>query len=100
MSIAEAAQPATFRRADTHTPSAPHQPRLRLRRLRPRHDIVASISDGAGVSAMVGLGETYFPAFALALGVGQTLAGLTATLPLLAGASLQLATPWFLQRVP
>ena len=47
---------------------------------------------------MVGIGETYFAAFALALGTGETFAGLVATLPMLAGASLQLATPWFLQR--
>jgi MFS family permease len=47
---------------------------------------------------MIGLGETYIAAFALALGTGETIAGLVATLPMLAGASLQLATPWFLRR--
>jgi hypothetical protein len=47
---------------------------------------------------MMGLGEMYFAAFALAVGTGQTFAGLIATLPMLAGASLQLATPWLLQR--
>ena len=47
---------------------------------------------------MVGIGETYFAAFALALGTGETFAGLVATLPMLAGAALQLATPWCLQR--
>ena len=34
---------------------------------------------------MVGIGETYFAAFALALGTGETFAGLVATLPMLAG---------------
>lgn len=45
------------------------------------------------VSVMVGLGETYVPAFVLALGLGQVAAGLVATLPLLLGSVLQLATP-------
>ena len=49
-------------------------------------------------SVMVGIGETYFAAFALALGTGETIAGLVATLPMLAGAPLQLATPWALRR--
>lgn len=42
---------------------------------------------------MVGFGETYIPAFALALGLGPVAAGLTATVPLLCGAVLQLVTP-------
>jgi MFS family permease len=57
-----------------------------------------SIGDAAAYSVMVGIGETYFAAFALALGMGETVAGLVATLPMLAGASLQLATPWALSR--
>jgi MFS family permease len=47
---------------------------------------------------MIGLGETYFAAFALVLGTGETFAGLVATLPMLAGATLQLATPKFLAK--
>ena len=47
---------------------------------------------------MVGIGETYFAAFASALGSRRDFAGLIATLPMLAGASLQLATPWALRR--
>ena len=58
----------------------------------------ASIGDAAAYSVMVGIGESYFAAFALALGTGETFAGLIATLPMLAGASLQLATPWALRR--
>jgi hypothetical protein len=42
---------------------------------------------------MVGLGETYLPAFALALGHGEVAAGLLSTAPFLVGAALQLLTP-------
>lgn len=48
---------------------------------------------------MVGCGETYFAAFALALGLSQVSAGLVATLPLLAGSMLQLAAPYLLRKV-
>src|SRR5262245_45686316 len=64
----------------------------------PRHDMRCSIGDAASYSVMVGIGETYLAAFALALGTGETFAGLIATLPMLAGASIQLATPWALKR--
>src|SRR5262245_27524517 len=98
MSFAEAARPAVANPPAAGR-SCSSRPRLPLRRVRPREDVHASVGDGACVSAMVGLGETYFAAFALALGAGQTVAGLVATVPMLAGATLQLATPWFLQRV-
>jgi hypothetical protein len=42
---------------------------------------------------MVGMGEAYIAAFALALGLGEIAAGLVVTLPLLAGGVLQLVTP-------
>ena len=42
---------------------------------------------------MVGLGETYFPAFVLAMSHNQIACGLTATVPMVAGALLQLVTP-------
>lgn len=42
---------------------------------------------------MVGLGESYLAAFALACGHGEAAAGLVAAAPMLAGAALQLATP-------
>src|SRR5204862_3914833 len=55
----------------------------------------ASITaDGAAYSVMVGLGETYIPAFVLAAGLGEVAAGLLATLPVLAGAVFQLVTPF------
>jgi MFS family permease len=50
-------------------------------------------ADVAAYSLMVGFGETYLPAFALALGLGPVAAGLTATVPVLVGAVLQLVTP-------
>lgn len=53
----------------------------------------ASIADGAAYSVMVGAGETYFPAFALALGLGEVFAGLTATVPMFTGAIVQCAAP-------
>jgi MFS family permease len=42
---------------------------------------------------MVGLGETYFAAFALAAGLGELVAGLVTTVPILCGACLQLVAP-------
>jgi len=49
--------------------------------------------EGIAWSVMVGAGETYLAAFALALGIGQVAAGLVSTLPLVAGGILQLLTP-------
>ncbi len=51
------------------------------------------LGDGAAFSWMVGVGETYVPAFVLALGLGEVAAGLVATAPLLAGSVLQMAAP-------
>ena len=48
---------------------------------------------------MAAVGETYFPAFALAAGLGSIASGLVVTLPLLLGAVLQLFIPRFLPRV-
>lgn len=48
---------------------------------------------------MVGVGETYLPAFVLAIGLGEVFAGLTATIPMLAGACLQLAAPALIRRI-
>lgn len=97
MSLATPARPASIRReAPSLPPSPPQEPRAP--RISPRQDLRASIGDAAAYSVMVGIGETYFAAFALALGTGETFAGLIATLPMLAGASLQLATPYALRR--
>lgn len=58
-----------------------------------RRDLRAIVCDGAAFSVMVGIGETYLPAFALAAGMGGVLAGLVASLPMLGGAVLQLMAP-------
>jgi MFS family permease len=62
-------------------------------------DLRAITADGVFFSVMVGLGETYVPAFALAAGLGEVVAGLVATVPLLAGAVFQLVTPFAVRRL-
>lgn len=69
-------------------PVVPRLPHGSLRR-----DLWITTADAAAYSVMVGCGETYIPAFALALGFGPVAAGVTATLPLLVGAVVQLVTP-------
>jgi MFS family permease len=58
-----------------------------------------SVGDVAFYSVMVGVGEQYLSAFSLALGCSDTVAGWIITIPLLAGAALQLVTPWAVQRL-
>ncbi|MBK9322801.1 MAG: MFS transporter [Bdellovibrionaceae bacterium] len=50
-------------------------------------------------SLMVGAGESYLPAYVVAIGMGEIFAGYLATLPLVGGAVLQLFTPKILHRV-
>ena len=64
-----------------------------------RRDLWITTADAAAYSVMVGCGETYLPAFALALGFGPVAAGLTATVPILVGAILQLVTPYGVARL-
>lgn len=64
-----------------------------------RRDLRAIVGDGAAFSVMVGIGETYLPAFVLALGWGGITAGMIATLPILLGALLQLVSPWAVRRL-
>ena len=59
-----------------------------------RADLAASTGDGVTYSFMVGVGETYFIPFVLAIGVGEVSAGLYFTIPYLLGAILQLLAPW------
>lgn len=59
-----------------------------------RRNLRNSVADGTAFSVMVGLGETYFPAFVLALGLGEIASGLVASVPLLIGAILQLVSPY------
>jgi MFS family permease len=71
----------------------------RSRRRALRKNLRNSISDGAAFSIMVGIGETYFPAFVLALGLGEIASGLVASVPILMGAILQLISPWGVARL-
>jgi MFS family permease len=64
-----------------------------------RRDLWLTTADAAAFSLMVGCGETYIPAFALALGLGPVAAGMTASVPVLAGALFQLVTPWAVARL-
>jgi MFS family permease len=61
---------------------------------RQRRDLRSILGDGVSFGAMVGLGESYFAAFVLAAGFGDIAAGLITTVPLVAGATLQLVTPF------
>lgn len=64
-----------------------------------RRDLRAMTLDAAAFSVMVGLGESYLAAFALAIGTGETAAGLLASVPPVAGAVLQLASPAAVRRL-
>lgn len=64
-----------------------------------RSDLRNCTFDGVTHAFMVGLGETNFPLFALALGKGDSVAGLVATVPQLIGAVLQLVSPWGIARI-
>lgn len=58
-----------------------------------RRNLRLILIDSIVFSLMVGLVESYFPAFVLALGYGEALAGLTPTLPMLLGSLGQLIAP-------
>jgi MFS family permease len=75
------------------------QPRTKLSRDPAHKDLRAILADGAFFSLMVGLGETYVAAFALALRASEIAAGLLAAVPMMAGGVLQLASPWTVQRL-
>ena len=126
MTVASPSRPVSLRR-DAPSSAKPHSPALEIQpaaespaadvcsnrlqpvqepaeavhseRTSPRSDLAYSTADAASYSLMVGLGETYFSAFALAIGTGQTFAGLLATLPQLAGSLLQLASPWGVKKL-
>ena len=63
-----------------------------------RHNMRVSRADATSFGVMVGVGETYLPAFALAIGLGEVTAGLVGSLPLLLGGLLQAVSPWILRR--
>lgn len=58
-----------------------------------RRDLALIHTDAIAGSVMVGTGESYLAAFALALGLGEIVSGYVATAPLLVGAVLQLVSP-------
>ena len=64
-----------------------------------RRDLFFSTADAAAYSVMIGCGETYLAAFALALGLGPIVAGMMASVPLLVGAIVQLGAPLAVARV-
>lgn len=66
---------------------------------RTRRDLAAFVADGVAFSIMVGCGETYLPAFLLALGLGPVTVALMATVPAILGASVQLGVPWLAARI-
>ncbi|MGE0480520.1 MAG: MFS transporter [Phycisphaerae bacterium] len=66
---------------------------------RVRRDVRAGVLDASAFSMHVGLGESYFAAFVLALGGGQVAAGLVGTAPQLIGSALQLLAPAAVQAV-
>lgn len=63
-----------------------------------RRNMAASTADAAFYGVMVGVGETFLPAFALAIGLGQVTAGIVGSVPLMAGGLLQLVSLWVLAR--
>ena len=79
--------------ADRTASTSAETPRDQSQSLRLRGDLRASILDGAAFGGMVGFGETYFPAFALAVGLGEMAAGMVSSVPLVAGGLMQLASP-------
>lgn len=62
-------------------------------------DLRASFFDCAAFNVMVGLGESFIPAFVLALGLGEVAAGLVISVPVVAGALLQLVGPSAVKRL-
>ena len=64
-----------------------------------RRDLALVHTDAIAASLMVGTGETYIAAFALALGLGDIVAGYAASGPFFAGAILQLVSPWGVRRL-
>ncbi len=58
-----------------------------------RRNLRTSTAEGLASSITVGIGETYLPVFVLVLSGSQLACGLVSTLPLVAGAALQMVSP-------
>ncbi len=59
----------------------------------------ASMGDATAYGGMVGLGETYLVTFALAVGLGELMAGLVGSVPLVAGGIMQMVSPWAIRKL-
>lgn len=57
---------------------------------RTKRNLNRSLGDAACFGGMVGFGETYFAAFALAVGIGEASAGIIASVPVMIGGVAQL----------
>jgi len=64
-----------------------------------RRDLQRIFWEGISYALMVGIGEAYLPAFALALGISEVWAGLVATIPLALGSLLQIVSPRGVRRL-
>ncbi|MCA9289427.1 MAG: MFS transporter [Phycisphaerales bacterium] len=64
-----------------------------------RTDLRRSTQDAVSWGVMTGIGEFYFVLFALAVQVGEVLAGLVSSLPMVAGGLLQLVSPAMVRRL-
>ncbi|MFM8326416.1 MAG: hypothetical protein ACKN9U_16270, partial [Pirellulaceae bacterium] len=64
-----------------------------------RANLARSAADGGFFGLMVGLGETYIPAFALAIGMGEVVSGWIVSIPILLGGLLQTISPWAIRRL-
>jgi MFS family permease len=69
----------------------------RQRALRP--NLKASVYEAGFYGLMVGIGEAYLPAFALALGLGEVVSGLVTSVPILLGGLMQLLSLYALSKV-
>ena len=75
------------------------QARTIPRRKTLRRNLRAMNADGFSFSVMVGIAESYLPAFVLARGLGDLTAAMVATVPVLLGSILQLFAPFLLQKL-
>lgn len=75
------------------------QARTVPRRRTLRRNLKAMNADGFSFSVMVGIAETYLPAFMLARGLGDLNAAMIATVPVMLGSILQLLAPFGLKRL-
>jgi MFS family permease len=64
-----------------------------------RRHLRLSLAEGVSHSVMLGLGETYLAAFALAMGMSDLVSGLAGTIPMCIGGLIQLLAPIGLARV-